>query len=528
MNSLPWPDMVLDYLNTTSLTNPTSLQSLLWPAGLHLRSVLAVAPAGQGKTLGWLLPVLSHMSLYDQSTSASLLQGPQALVLCPGVEVATRTVAVIREVLVRTGLQLTLHQDTSSLREDELLPVLGSDILVTTLTRFARRCGDMAPDSLLERCGHLVLHHADLLLEEVEVEQVLGLVEVWREARVGYSGQLVAVAERWCSLLEPFCSQILASFNRPAVVVAGFVEGAAYGQLGSLPIFIKTLKEKEAEVMALAAKEKEGLVVCCREAAAADRVTSLLAIHGAVSLQVVEDIQKLGSTWTSPLKVPLVVTDKVLALLPNGLQASLLIHWDMSSSTSCLSKRLIFVRDGLRNVFQPGNLLRSVEVRLLVLPEDMVCLVTLSPWLQRCGVQVQLPEDHLAESRNRCGGEGSSEVLERQEGRPTGWNREAVERNLENEAVFHLKFSLEERQRQFQKFCLVVIDNPEVEDKFDQAFSVGKRNSKEPLYRSYCELRTRAECSEEEAFREVLESVVPREVERPPRAGSRYPGGQGR
>ena len=99
---------------------------------------------------------------------------------------------------------------------------------------------------------------------------------------------------------------------------------------------------------------------------------------------------------------------------------------------------------------------------------------------------------------------------------------------MREEAVFDLQLSLAERQNQFLKFCLVILDCDQTRREFSDAFENGYKESREPLYHAFSELRRAAEVTEEEAFDTVLASVIPRGLQRPPRTGSKYPDGPGR
>ena len=95
------------------------------------------------------------------------------------------------------------------------------------------------------------------------------------------------------------------------------------------------------------------------------------------------------------------------------------------------------------------------------------------------------------------------------------------------EAVFNLQLSLHERKLQFKKFCLVII-NEEIEQMFAKAYEEGKKDSSEALYRVYWELRSQAEMDGEQAIDSFLDSIIPRGLEKPSKAVSRFPKGRGR
>ena len=63
---------------------------------------------------------------------------------------------------------------------------------------------------------------------------------------------------------------------------------------------------------------------------------------------------------------------------------------------------------------------------------------------------------------------------------------------------------------------------------FSKAYEEGNKDSNEALYRVYWELRSKAEVDEEQAIDSVLDSIIPRGLEKPSKAVSRFPKGRGR
>ncbi len=69
---------------------PSTIQSQAWPLALSGRDMVACAETGSGKTLGFILPALTHAS---QQSSFKNNSGPLALVLCPTRELAQQVAA---------------------------------------------------------------------------------------------------------------------------------------------------------------------------------------------------------------------------------------------------------------------------------------------------------------------------------------------------------------------------------------------------------------------------------------------------
>lgn len=139
VEELAWAPGLAGYLKECGVSQPSRLQSLLWPAVSHLRSVLAVAGPGQGKTLGWLLPLLSL--LWDPAPYLSLPpgRGPLALVLCRSQEEAARVAALAQALLQGGGRHLRVVSTGLGLEAGQPLPLYnGCDLLATSAPRLVR------------------------------------------------------------------------------------------------------------------------------------------------------------------------------------------------------------------------------------------------------------------------------------------------------------------------------------------------------------------------------------------------------
>ena len=90
--------------STSTFTHPTPIQSQCWPVLLAGRDCIAIADTGSGKTLGFVLPGLTHLLTLPpplptstsrrQGTFPSGASGPYMLILSPTRELALQTKAV--------------------------------------------------------------------------------------------------------------------------------------------------------------------------------------------------------------------------------------------------------------------------------------------------------------------------------------------------------------------------------------------------------------------------------------------------
>ena len=459
-----------------------------------------------------MLPLVSTLAGVSSSFFSA---GVVALVLCLEEEAAVHTADVIEEVVDKMTLNLKVATNLKDVGPS------GINILVTTVPQLQIHSLEHLQD-LLEPCRHLVLEQVGAQLEQWP-GQLEGLMSHLLESNEEEKApQLLALAEGWSEALETFSTRNFTEFHRPQVVIADMSEAAIYGGLKVLPTHAKTLEEK-GRIMLQVAGCKGRLVVCCRSIMAGEHLASLLAMHRPVLLKATEGAEKLAlavQAWALGRTAPLLMTDAALALLPRPPQADTLVLWDLGRGN--ITRRLTLVHTAMRNVLQPDIKVPLAVVRLLVCPEDVPNLSSLETWLQRCGARLVREDGGELEVVREAGGE--LEAV--REAGPSGTTRRRAEHSTP--AVFNLQLSLQNRKRQFDKFCLVVLDDEKIEDSFAKAYEDGKFESQEPLYSAYLGMRRTAEADEEEAMDHFLEDAIPQGLERPVKAASRYPPGPDR
>ena len=161
VSALPWPPTLQAFLHRQGVTEARALQATMWPAVSKLQSMLVVAPPStrspvsswaEGKTLGWLLPMLAVLA----EPSATPLSGPQPrlVVICPGLELVSFIADLINQVAVGMSIPLKLVEDAAGLREVEASVFInGIDVLVTTPSRLVDRMEEQSPVTGLQRCS---------------------------------------------------------------------------------------------------------------------------------------------------------------------------------------------------------------------------------------------------------------------------------------------------------------------------------------------------------------------------------------
>ncbi|KAF5833186.1 P-loop containing nucleoside triphosphate hydrolase protein [Dunaliella salina] len=148
---------------TREFASPSPIQSQCWPIIQSGRDLIGIASTGSGKTLGFGLPMMAHITKQKEAGVVGKGKGPFAVVMAPTRELALQ----INQVLEDAGSKCGIHslcvyggvpkkEQIDSLRR-------GTDVVVGTPGRME----DLMNDNILKlnEVTYLVLDEADRMLD---------------------------------------------------------------------------------------------------------------------------------------------------------------------------------------------------------------------------------------------------------------------------------------------------------------------------------------------------------------------------
>ncbi|XP_077551475.1 putative ATP-dependent RNA helicase TDRD12 isoform X2 [Haemaphysalis longicornis] len=360
IDEMSFDSFVTEQLRSLGFRRPSRTQSVLWPVVLNNRNVLAVAPPHSGRTLAYLVPIVSRLLMEEKEYQAlpSPGAGPLVLVLSSSWEGAQRIhdqVAALQQSRLlqpwnATSVQVEYRDPRCCLLyggggEDgkELELVNGPEIVVATpasLWRQVDKCDRFILN--LERCCHLVLDDADRLLDTARplVEKTLSeywqcLEKRWAE---GVLTQVVVCAEQWTEALGEF-HRTAHLGDSPLVVVGPFLEASAYTGVTTVAHFVEEAAARGSALLGVVqGNPGRKTVVCTAEKESAVAVHKLLllsdvralVLHQGLSLR---EVSELATRWGASSGGVLVVQDSVLPW--SGIRdAAVLIHYDVPEVSS--------------------------------------------------------------------------------------------------------------------------------------------------------------------------------------------------
>lgn len=156
------PDL-LNYLASVSITVPTSVQAEAVPKLMGPGHFTVQSHTGTGKTLGYLLPLVSQLKASESKEDKPINGAPKAVIVAPTRELAAQIFSVVKEISHHAKLRvrkLVGGDKGKSLKSMFSMPM---DILVTTPDRCLRSLKNKELSKA--HLKYLVLDEADHLLE---------------------------------------------------------------------------------------------------------------------------------------------------------------------------------------------------------------------------------------------------------------------------------------------------------------------------------------------------------------------------
>ncbi|MGP1410271.1 MAG: DEAD/DEAH box helicase [Peptoanaerobacter stomatis] len=153
----------LQALKNMRISEPTPIQQEVIPIMLKKRSIIAKAQTGTGKTLAFLLPI---MTMTDEA-----LKLPQALVLSPTRELSNQTKKVFDEVNINNNLSCNNIVGGHDLKKQENKFAQNSQLIVATPGRLLEhiRAGNIN----MKYIRQLIIDEADQMLEYGFLEDIV-------------------------------------------------------------------------------------------------------------------------------------------------------------------------------------------------------------------------------------------------------------------------------------------------------------------------------------------------------------------
>ena len=178
--------VLLVFINNAGYTKPTSIQSLVLPAAMAGKDVLASAPTGTGKTAAFILPIAQHLLDYPRTKPGF----PRVLILSPTRELALQIHEQSESLTALTKIKSGVITGGVNYGSHKEILTETTDILIATPGRLLEYIENEQFDA--REIEILVLDEADRMLDMGFAETINRIIAEarWRKQTMLFSATL--------------------------------------------------------------------------------------------------------------------------------------------------------------------------------------------------------------------------------------------------------------------------------------------------------------------------------------------------
>ncbi|XP_066908988.1 putative ATP-dependent RNA helicase TDRD12 [Halyomorpha halys] len=373
LSDLKLEQHVFSNLNAKNMRELSRSQMFAVPVLLQRRNLVLIGPPNSGKTLAYVMSLLSLLHDNDYYSSLKPGNGPR----CIFVSSCAQNVNYISQFCSAIcGAKLTIittHGGGLELERKEDL-TNGCEILVTTPRCLLRLLRHTSVTNLFRVC-HIVFDDVDSLLSIFcpEVKEIMSNLNKMLQIRKRYSNlgiHVVLVGEKWTPILEDITFKALDS---PVLCITAHLEAALYARIKPKTYILSPdSKIKKLKELLDCTSKKIRTVIVCRSAGEVKSLRPLveltlsdvLVAHEEMGLNQLVEVGDLWIRCTSP--PILLCSDPILSELAVT-NAQWLIHYSMPDNKSSFSERFSTIKEHLYDrIKYPKTVPPECQVHILV------------------------------------------------------------------------------------------------------------------------------------------------------------------
>ncbi|ODV62938.1 mRNA splicing protein PRP28, partial [Ascoidea rubescens DSM 1968] len=167
---------ILKILKLLNYRDPTPIQRAAIPIAINRKDVLGIAETGSGKTLSYIIPLLTYLLTLPRVNYHTKNDGPYALVLAPTRELAQQIEKECSKFCHRLRIKLTSVVGGYKLESNSFNLSNGVEVLIATPGRLLD-CIDRKI-LVLNQCYYLIIDEADRMIDLGFESQVSKILEI--------------------------------------------------------------------------------------------------------------------------------------------------------------------------------------------------------------------------------------------------------------------------------------------------------------------------------------------------------------
>ncbi|GMM35161.1 mRNA splicing protein [Saccharomycopsis crataegensis] len=227
------PERVLGVIDLLGYKQPTPIQRAAIPIALNNKDVLGIAETGSGKTLSFVVPLLSYLNNLPKLNSKTKNDGPYGLILAPTRELAQQIHLEVTKFTKHLRYNAVAIFGGHQLETNAFDMQDGVEILIATPGRLLD-CLDRKI-LVLNQCFYLVMDEADRMIDMGFEEQVNKILSALPKIQTTFGSQVARrlkikrnITMMYTATMPPAIEKMTSRYlDRPNTIVIGNPEKAA-------------------------------------------------------------------------------------------------------------------------------------------------------------------------------------------------------------------------------------------------------------------------------------------------------------
>ncbi|CAC5374487.1 TDRD12 [Mytilus coruscus] len=399
LKDAPIGKLMREALRQLDFPAPRLIQAYAWKCILRGMNFVGLSPPDSGKTLGYLIPIISQILNTGRYATLPKGPGPYAVVLVPSWK-KVRHLLYVTHGLLQGDKKIRIIELYGSGEDLKMCPLInGCEILLCTPPSL-KRVLELNYVHLNRLC-HLVVDDAEVTLNNF-TEEVRFIVKTYsdelrKQDERTAPQQLMLFGTHWESKVQSFISSYMCE---PKIAITSRYEASLYGKVRQIPVVCRSMQKpnKFLDILDDILKDNCKLIIFASTVNLACNVFKLLQSRSLCALLAHDsmdkfDIEEKSSSWycdDGEEPIILVATDGSIPHLYIN-NATTIIHYDLPDSKTKFGNRMSCMSRHYWNFLTKDEEQRVKPTSYILITEESTETVdTISKLLIRS--KVKLPE----------------------------------------------------------------------------------------------------------------------------------------
>ncbi|XP_076111418.1 uncharacterized protein LOC143079744 isoform X2 [Mytilus galloprovincialis] len=399
LKDAPIGKLMREALRQLDFPAPRLIQAYAWKCILRGMNFVGLSPPDSGKTLGYLIPIISQILNTGRYATLPKGPGPFAVVLVPSWK-KIRHLLCVTHGLLQGEKKIRIIELYGSGEDLKMCPLInGCEILLCTPPSL-KRVLELNYVHLNRLC-HLVVDDAEVTLNNF-TEEVRFIVKTYSDELRKQDDrtapqQLLLFGTQWESKVQSFISSYMCE---PKIAITSRYEASLYGKVRQIPVVCRHMQKpnKFLDIMDDILKENCKLIIFASKVNLACNVYKLLQSRSLCAMLAHDsmdkfDIEEKSSSWycyEEEEPIILVATDGSIPHLYIN-NATTIIHYDLPDSKTKFGNRMSCMSRHYWNFLTKDEEQSVIPTSYILITEESTETVdTISKLLIRS--KVKLPE----------------------------------------------------------------------------------------------------------------------------------------